>query len=87
VTLVTLPDKEQPQARDASSRLQDVTEEARPQLDDGEFLELEELVAEYEDIVAVDSEDLGRTKKVLGEARPIRQPPGRLPLAKQIAVC
>jgi hypothetical protein len=91
VTLVTLPDTEQPQARDASSKLQDVTEAVRPHLDDGEFRELEELVAEYEDIFAVDSQDHGRTIKVYhridtGEARPIRQPPRRLPLAKQAEV-
>jgi hypothetical protein len=52
VTLVPLTDRGQPQARDAISRLWDVTEAARPQLDDGEFRELEELIAEYEDIFA-----------------------------------
>jgi hypothetical protein len=50
---------------------------------------LEELLAEYEDIFAVDSENHGRTNKVYhridaGDARPIRQPPRRLPLAKQM---
>jgi hypothetical protein len=52
---------------------------------------LEELVAEYEDIFAEDSEDHGRTNKVYhridtGEARPIHQRPRRLPLAKQAEV-
>jgi predicted ArsR family transcriptional regulator len=74
-----------------NSRLQDVTEAARPHLDDGEFLELDELVAEYEHIFAGDNEDHGRTNKVYhridtGEARPIRQHPRRLPLAKQAEV-
>jgi hypothetical protein len=68
-----------------------VTEEARPHLGGGEFQELEELLAKYEDIFAVDSEDHGRTNKVYhridtGDARPIRQPPRWLPQAKQAEV-
>jgi hypothetical protein len=52
---------------------------------------LEELVAQYEDIFAGDNEDHGQTNKVYhridtGEARPIRQHPRRLPLAKQAEV-
>jgi hypothetical protein len=52
---------------------------------------LEELLTEYEDIFAVDSEDHGWTNKVyhridMGDARTIRQPPRRLPLAKQVEV-
>jgi hypothetical protein len=79
------------QAQESSSKLQDVTEAARPQLSNGEFRELEEFLAEYEDIFAVDSEDHGRTNKVYhridtGDTRPIRQPPRRLPLAKQAEV-
>jgi hypothetical protein len=90
VTLVPLTDRRQPQARNANSRLQDVTEAARPHLD-GEFRELKELVAEYEDIFAGDSEDHGWTNKVYhridtGEALPIRQHPMRLPLAKRAEV-
>jgi hypothetical protein len=84
VTMVTLPDREQPQGRDASSKLQDMNEAARPHLDDGEFRELEELVAGYEDIFAGASEDHGRTNKIYhridtGDARPIRQPPRSFP--------
>jgi hypothetical protein len=59
LTLVTLPDRERPQTRDVSSKLQDLIEAARPHLDDGEFRELEELLAKYEDIYVVDSEDQG----------------------------
>jgi hypothetical protein len=49
---------------------------------------LEELLTEYEDIISGDNEDYGRTNKVdrridMGDARPIRQPPRRIPLAKQ----
>jgi hypothetical protein len=51
---------------------------------------LEELLAEYEGIFAVNSEDRGRTNKVYHridtrDARPIRQPP-RMPVAKQAEV-
>jgi hypothetical protein len=68
-----------------------VTEAARPHSSNEEFQELEELLAEYENIFAVDSEDHGRTNKVYhridtGDARPIRQPPRRQPLAKQAEV-
>jgi hypothetical protein len=44
VTLVPLTDRGQPQDRNSNSRLQDVTEAARPHLD-REFRELGELVA------------------------------------------
>jgi hypothetical protein len=52
---------------------------------------LEELLTEYEDIFAMDSDDYGWTNRVYhrtdtGEARLIRQPPRRLPLAKQADV-
>jgi hypothetical protein len=63
---------------------------AKPNLKNREFQELKEIVTEYEDIFAEDSEDYGRTKKVYhridtGDARPIRQPP-RKPLTKQTEV-
>jgi hypothetical protein len=69
--------------------LQDITEAADPNLSDEEFQELKKLLAEY--ISAVGSEDHGRTNKVChhivtGDARPIRQPPRRVPLAKQVEV-
>jgi hypothetical protein len=49
---------------------------------------LEELLTKYEGIFAGDNEDYGRTNKVdhrihTGDARPIPQPPRRIPLAKQ----
>jgi hypothetical protein len=52
---------------------------------------LEELPIEYEDVFAGADEDYGRTNKVYhsidtGDARPIRQPPRRIPLAKQTEV-
>jgi hypothetical protein len=68
-----------------------VTEAARPYLSNGEFQELEELLAEYEDIFAVDSKYHGWPNKVyhhidMGDAQPIHQPLRRLPLAKQAEV-
>jgi hypothetical protein len=62
---------------------------AKPNLSDAESRKLEELLTEYGDIFAIDSN--GRTDKVYhrihsGEARPIRHPPRRLPLAKQADV-
>jgi hypothetical protein len=80
----------QPQAQDLSSKLEDVITAARPHLTNKEFRELEELT-ECEDIFAGDNEDYGRTNKVYhricaGDARPIRQPPRRIPLAKQAEV-
>jgi hypothetical protein len=88
VTLVTIPDLEQPQARELSSKLQDVTEAARPHLSHGELQEFEELLADYENIFAVGSEDQRWTNKLyhrtdMGEARPNRQPPRKLSLAKR----
>jgi hypothetical protein len=85
------PDLERQQDQESSSKLQDVTEAARPHLSNGEFRELEELLAEYKDTFAVDNEDHRRTNKVYhridtGDERPIRQPPRRLPLANQAEV-
>jgi hypothetical protein len=82
---------DQPKAQESSSKLQDITEAAKQNLSDEEFQKLEKLIAEYDDIFAVDSEDHGRTNKVYhridtGDAQPIRQPPRRVPLAKQAEV-
>jgi hypothetical protein len=68
-----------------------VTTAAKSHLNTREFQELEELVAEYANIFARDNEDYGRTNKVYhridkGDARPIRQPPRRVPLANQAEV-
>jgi hypothetical protein len=81
----------QPQAQDQSSKLEDVITAARPHLTNGEFQELEELLTEYDDIFPGDNEDYGRNNKVYhcidtGDARTIRQPPRRIPLAKQAEV-
>jgi hypothetical protein len=91
VTLVTPPDVGQHQAQDLCSKLEDVNAAAKPHLTNGEFQELNELLTEYEDIFARDDENYGRTNKVYhridtGDARPIRQPPRRIPLAKQAEV-
>jgi hypothetical protein len=56
-----------------------------------EFQELDELLVEYEDIFTVESKDHGRTNKMYhcidtADVRPIRQPPRRMPLAKQAEV-
>jgi hypothetical protein len=56
VTLVTVPYLEQPQAQDSNSKLQDITEVARPHFN-GEFQDLKELLTEYKDIFSVDSKD------------------------------
>jgi hypothetical protein len=58
-TLVTDHDMEQPQAQDPNSKLHRVMATARPNLNDREFLELEELLSECEDIFAGDIEDCG----------------------------
>ncbi|XP_023721736.1 cyclic AMP-responsive element-binding protein 3-like protein 2 [Cryptotermes secundus] len=87
VTLVTFPVVGQPPAPGLIPILADVTTAAKPHLNTREFQEFEELVAECADIFAKDNDDYGRTNKVYhhmgtGEARPIRQPPRRVPLAK-----
>jgi hypothetical protein len=88
---VTPPDVGQHQAQNLSSKLEDVITAAKPHLTNGEFQELKELLTEYEDIFARDDEDYGRTNKVYhcidtGDARPILQPPRRIPLIKQAEV-
>jgi hypothetical protein len=82
---------DEPQAQESSSNLPNITEAVKPNLSGEEFQELKKLLAEYDDIFAVDSEDHRRTNKVYhcivtGDARPIRQPPRRVPLAKQMQV-
>jgi hypothetical protein len=84
VMLVTQIDLEQPQARDLSSKFRDVNADARPHLSNGEFQQLVELLAEYEDIFAVNSEACGRANEVyhridMGDVRPTRQPLGGFP--------
>jgi hypothetical protein len=91
VTLVTTHDLDQPRAQKCSSKLRDIKEAAKQNLSEEEFRELKKLLAECDDIFAVDSEDHGRTNQVYhridtGDARPIRQPPRSVPLAKQAEV-
>jgi hypothetical protein len=64
---------------------------ARPNLSIREPQALEELIADYQDVFETKSGDQRRTEKVYhridtGDAWPIRQPPCRLPLAKQAVV-
>jgi hypothetical protein len=66
--------------------LEDVIATAKPNPAKEKFRELEELLTEYEIIFSGDKEDYGRTGKVNhridnGDARPIRQPPRKRPLA------
>jgi hypothetical protein len=89
--LLNAPNVGQPQAQDTSSKVDDVTETAKQHLTNEEFQELKEILAEYEDIFAVDSEDDVLNNKVshgidTEDARSIRQPPRRLPLALQAEV-
>jgi hypothetical protein len=78
----------QPETQDLGSRLEDIITATRLHLKNGEIHGLEELLTEYEDIFAKADEDYGRTNKVYHvidtrDARPIRQPPRRIPLAIQ----
>jgi hypothetical protein len=88
---VTPPDRGPGRTQGPGAKLKEVVTAAKPNLNEGEFQELRELLAEYEDIFAKDDEDYGRTNKVYhridtGDARPIRQSPERIPLAKQAEV-
>jgi hypothetical protein len=81
---------EQPQVRDTTLKLQELTAAAKPNLSDNEFRQLEELTEDI-DTFAMDSDDYGQTDIMYhridtGEAQPIRQPPSRLPMAKQADV-
>jgi hypothetical protein len=58
----------QPQAQDLRSKLEDVITAARPHVTNEEFRKLEELT-EYEDIIAGDNKDYGRTNEVLSPYR------------------
>jgi len=64
---------------------------ARPNLSITEAQALKELIVDYQDIFETKGGEHWRTEKVYhridtGDARPIRQPPRRLPLAKQAEV-
>jgi hypothetical protein len=77
--------------RGLCGQLREVIVGARPNLSVREAQALEELIADYQDVFEIKSGDHGRTEKVYhridtGDARPIRQPPRRFPLAKQAEV-
>jgi hypothetical protein len=64
---------------------------ARPNLSDAKSRAFEELLNEYDDMFSINKNDYRRTHGMYyrigsGEARPIRQPPGGLPPAKQVYV-
>jgi hypothetical protein len=64
VTMVTPPGVGQPRIHDLSSELEDIVTAARPHVTNGEIQGLEELLTEYENIIAEDDEDYGSTNKV-----------------------
>jgi hypothetical protein len=68
-----------------------VISDAKPNLDATETQALEGLIAELRDVFAKNSDDFRRMDRVRHrintvDALPIRQPPRRLPLAKQAEV-
>jgi hypothetical protein len=80
-----------PPAPGLCEQLQGVISDAKPNLDAIETQKFEGLIAEFRDVFAINSDDFGRTDRVChrmdtGDARPIRQPPRRLPLAKEAEV-
>jgi hypothetical protein len=77
--LVTPPNMEQPQVRDTTPKLQDVTAAAKSNLSDNASKELEELLTKYGNIFVMKSDDYRWTNRVYhhidtGEGQPIRQP-------------
>jgi hypothetical protein len=64
VTLVAPPDVQQPQVQETTPKFRDAIAAARPNLSDAESRDLEELLTEYGDIFAIDSDDYGWTDKV-----------------------
>jgi hypothetical protein len=80
-----------PATQGPCEQLQGVISDAKPNLDATETQTFVGLIAEFRDVFATSSDDFGRTDWVrhridTGNARPIRQPPRRLPLAKQAEV-
>jgi hypothetical protein len=80
-----------PATQGPCEQLQGVISDVKPNLDATETRALEGLIALFRDVFAANSDDFGRTDRVrhridTGNARQIRQPPRRLPLAKQAEV-
>ena len=76
------------QPQELCKQLQDVVKGAKPNLNNREIEVLTDFISEYQDVFTTRNGDYGRTDRVYhridtGDARPIRQPPRRLPLAKQ----
>jgi hypothetical protein len=81
---MTPPDTEQPQFRNTTSKLQDVIASAKANVREAESRELEEFLTEYGVIFAMKIDVYIQTHSMyyrinMGEARPIRQLPKRLP--------
>jgi hypothetical protein len=90
VTLGTPPGATEAQMQETALQLEDVLAAARSNLSNERTKELEELITEYEDIF-VTSSDYGQNERLyhrinIGNVRPSRQPPRRLPLAEQAEV-
>jgi hypothetical protein len=80
-----------PATQGPCEQLHGAISDAKPNLNATETQALEGLIAEFRDVFVTNSDDFGRTDSVrhridTGYARPIRQPPRRLPLAKQAEV-
>ena len=73
--------------RDIPRQVRDLYERSAINLDNDQTVTLRKLLCEFSDVFSEGSHDLGRTSEVkhtfdTGDARPIRQPPRRLPLSK-----
>jgi hypothetical protein len=73
------------------NQLQEVISDAKSNLDARETQALEKFIAEMRYVFATSGDDFGRTAMVYhridtGDARPILQPPRRIPLDKQAEV-
>ena len=79
------------QNKQLSKQLREVKDGARPNLSITEAWALEGLIADYQDIFETKGDEYGRIEKLYhrmdtGDARPNRQNPRRLSLAKQANV-
>ena len=79
------------QNKQFSKQLREAIAGARPNLSIRDVQALEEHIADYQDFFETKGGEYGRTEKVYhridtDDARPIRQPPCRIPLAKQAEV-
>jgi hypothetical protein len=91
--VASVDDQEQPprQTRGLCKELKDMVSSSRLNLNTKEAQILEEFIAAFQNVFTTKSCDYGRTDTFYpridtGDAHPIRQPPRRLPLAKQTKV-